>query len=68
MTLSLVDEIKATKGALTAPKLAKLLCMSPRAVYDHVQRGTLPAFRIGTSVRFDPRTTAEWLEARCTAA
>jgi excisionase family DNA binding protein len=65
---TLVEEIRATKGALTVPKLAKILTMSPRTIYDFVDRGTLAAYRIGTSVRLDPKTTATWLEQRCTAA
>jgi excisionase family DNA binding protein len=63
---SIAEEIRATKGALTIPRLAQLLNMSPRSLYDHVDRGTLPAYRIGTSVRLDPKATADWLQARST--
>jgi excisionase family DNA binding protein len=66
--ITLVEQIRTTPAALTVPKLAKLLSMSPRSIYDHVERGTLPAFRIGTSVRLDPKVTANWLQERCTAA
>jgi excisionase family DNA binding protein len=68
LTANLIDEIRATPQALTVPKLAKLLAMSPRSIYDHIDRGNLTAYRIGTSVRLDPKTTALWLEDRCTAA
>ena len=67
MRTKLVDEIRSATEALTVPKLAKLLAMSARAIYDHIDRGTLCAYRIGTSVRLDPKLTADWLEARCTA-
>lgn len=66
MPANLIEEIRATQGALTVPKLAKLLSMSARSLYDHVDRGTLTAYRIGSSVRLDPKLTAVWLEARCT--
>lgn len=65
---SLIEQVRQSKTALTVPKLATMLSMSKRAIYDHVDRGSLPAIRIGTAVRLDPKTTAEWLEARCTAA
>jgi excisionase family DNA binding protein len=65
---SLIEQVRESKGALTVPALAKLLSMSSRSLYDHVDRGTLPAIRIGTAVRLDPKSVAEWLEARCTAA
>jgi excisionase family DNA binding protein len=65
---TIVEEIRASKSALTVPKLATLLSLGKRTVYDHIDSGSLPAYKIGTSLRLDPATTADWLERRFIAA
>jgi excisionase family DNA binding protein len=30
-------------------------------IFKHVAAGRIPSFRIGTSVRFCPKTVADWL-------
>jgi excisionase family DNA binding protein len=61
---SIIEKIRASEEALTVTKLAKTLSMSRRVLYEQVERGTLPAIRIGTNIRLDPKMVAEWLEAR----
>ena len=61
---TLIDQIAQRDSALTVPELAKILNISSRSVYEHVQAGRLPSMRIGTSVRLDPSQTASWLSKR----
>jgi excisionase family DNA binding protein len=49
------------KRALTAVELAGLLSVSPITIYKQAKKGIIPSFRVGTSVRFDPRKTADWI-------
>jgi len=59
--MSIADQIERTGHALTAEDLAKLLCVSKLTVYKLAKAGRIPAFRIGTCLRFDPRAVATWL-------
>lgn len=59
---SLRDRIIAFDGALTAKDVSKLLQMDTDTIYKAARRGEIPSFRIGTSVRFDPKNLAEWYE------
>jgi len=63
---TLVEQIREYGKALTVPVLAKMLSVSKQSLYEQVERGSLPALRIGTSIRLDPKITAAWLEARST--
>jgi excisionase family DNA binding protein len=58
---SLPQRIEEIKRAMTVGEVAELLAVSPITVYKLAKAGRLPSFRIGTSVRFDPRAVAEWL-------
>ena len=60
--LSLVDRIKGFDRALTADDLAALLRVSRLTIVRKAKRGTIPSFRIGTCVRFDPRAIIDWLK------
>jgi excisionase family DNA binding protein len=59
--LSLADRIERMGRALTADELAEMLTVSRITVFKLAKAGRIPAFRIGTCVRFDPRTVATWL-------
>jgi excisionase family DNA binding protein len=61
---SIMSRIGARKTALTATELAAFLSVSPEQIYKLTKKGTLPSIRIGTSIRYDPRKTAEWLKSR----
>ncbi len=60
-SVSLADRIEQMGRALTADELAKMLNVSRVTVFKQARAGRIPSFRIGTCVRFDPRTTAAWL-------
>jgi excisionase family DNA binding protein len=62
--LSLADRIEQTENALTAPDLAVLLSLATATVFKMARAGRIPSFRIGSAVRFDPRTVAQWLRSR----
>ena len=62
--MKLADQIAGMRQALTVEQLAALLQCSKRALYKMIQRGTLPHFRVGSMVRFDPEITAQWLRSR----
>jgi excisionase family DNA binding protein len=59
--LSLADRIERTGRALTADELAELLSVSRITIFKQAKAGRIPSFRVGTCVRFCPRTTADWL-------
>ncbi len=58
---SLADQIEKTGHALTAPELATVLGVSHVTIFKQAKAGRIPSFRIGTCVRFDPFTVAQWL-------
>jgi excisionase family DNA binding protein len=62
--MKLADQIAEMRQALTVEQLAELLQCSKKALYKMVIRGTLPCFRVGSMIRFDPDTTAQWLRSR----
>jgi len=59
--LSLIERIKNMDHAMTADELAEILAVSPVTIFKHAKAGRIPSFRIGTCVRFDPHSVAEWL-------
>ncbi len=58
---SIVEGLLQRKTALTAEEVAELLGTSSVQIYRLARRGSLPSFRIASSVRFDPRKVAEFL-------
>jgi excisionase family DNA binding protein len=59
--LSLADRIERIERALTAKELAEILAVSRITIFKQAKAGRIPSFRIGTCVRFDPRSVAQWL-------
>ncbi len=60
-TLSLADQIERIGRALTADELASILTVSRITIFKQAKAGRIPSFRIGTCVRFDPKSVAQWL-------
>jgi excisionase family DNA binding protein len=67
-TISIADRIEEYEHALTVRELATLLGCSTRQIYELVQDKRLPALMIGTSIRLDPRQTADWIRSKMTIA
>ena len=59
--LFLADRIERMGRALTANELAEMLTVSKITIFKQAKAGRIPSFRIGTCVRFDPRSVAQWL-------
>jgi excisionase family DNA binding protein len=62
--LTLAERIERMEGAMAADQLAKLLNVSKITIFKQAKAGRIPSFRIGTCVRFDPRTVAKWLRTQ----
>jgi excisionase family DNA binding protein len=60
-TMSLPERIERIGRALTANELASMLTVSRITIFKQAKAGRIPSFRIGTCVRFDPKTVAQWL-------
>ncbi len=58
---SLASRIRGMHHALTADELAKMLQMSRITILRRAKRGTIPSFRVGSCVRFDPAAISRWL-------
>ena len=58
---SLASRIKARQHALTAEELADCLKVSRLTILRRAKRGTIPSFRVGSCVRFDPANISKWL-------
>jgi excisionase family DNA binding protein len=59
--LSLADRIERIDRALTADELASMLTVSRITIFKQAKAGRIPSFRIGTCVRFDPKSVGTWL-------
>lgn len=59
--MSLASRIKAIHHAMTADELADLLSVSRLTILRRAKRGTIPSFRVGSCVRFDPANISRWL-------
>lgn len=57
------EQIERIEGAMTAEKLAELMGVSKVTVFKMAKAGRIPSFRVGTYVRFDPRSVAKWLRS-----
>ncbi len=57
----IIETIEKTERALTAQELAAILHVSTMSIYRTAKCNALPSFRIGSSLRFDPKVVANWL-------
>jgi predicted DNA-binding transcriptional regulator AlpA len=64
IALDLPTRIERRRRALKVSELADLVHISGNRLYEMVARGQVPSYRIAGSIRFDPKTTAEWLRAQ----
>jgi excisionase family DNA binding protein len=59
--MSLASRVKAKHHAMTAEELAEVLNVSRLTILRRAKRGTIPSFRVGSCVRFDPANISKWL-------
>jgi excisionase family DNA binding protein len=62
--MTLIEQLRSKKKALTVEELAGLLCVAVRTLYKEVEDDHSPFFRVRTSIRFDPHQVADWLEMK----
>lgn len=61
---SLASLVRRRRTAWTAEELAEVLSLSRKHIYKMAKKGRIPSLRIGGAIRFDPHTTAAWLESK----
>jgi len=61
---SLAVELERMPHALRASELAKILSTSKMTIYRRVEQGTIPYFRVGRLIRFDPQAVADWIRRK----
>jgi excisionase family DNA binding protein len=61
---TLVEIIAARTRAITLHEFADLMNMSYQTVWAMAKDRRLPVMRIGSSIRMDPKSTANWLRER----
>lgn len=62
--MTLPDELKQRKRAMTVAEVAELFTLSKQQMYKLVSAQRIPYFRVGGSIRFDPSVLAQWLNQR----
>jgi excisionase family DNA binding protein len=65
-TFDLVAFLTGQRKAMKVEDVAELLDVSKQAVYEYVKKGSLPALKLGSTIRLNPRDVARWLESRMT--
>lgn len=66
--LSIRETLQTRRKAWKVKELADVLNMTQSGLYSAVSRGSIPAAKIGTATRFDPKEIADWYESNCRAA
>lgn len=59
----LPTRIERCAGALDAGQLGAFLGLKKSTIYQMANDGRIPHYRIGGTIRFDPRIIAEWLRS-----
>jgi excisionase family DNA binding protein len=49
--------------AMTAPDVAAVLNVSVKTIFKLTGKGTLPAFRVGNCIRYNPARLAAWVQS-----
>lgn len=60
----LTEILRRQTKAVSIAEVAELLSVSRTKVHALVQSCSIPFFRIGSSIRFDPKLLADWLESK----
>jgi len=61
--MTLIETIAARKTAWKIGEMAELLSISKVQLYKMVRKNEIPHFKLA-GVKFDPKTTADWLRER----
>jgi excisionase family DNA binding protein len=60
--MTLAEQVRAIKHALSVVDLARLLQLDDETIRRHVRKNRIPYFKVGMAIRFDPDQLADWLE------
>jgi excisionase family DNA binding protein len=58
---SIIEKLECSDRALIAPEVAELLRVTPGTIYRLAKKRAIPSFRVGGSLRFDPRMISRWM-------
>jgi excisionase family DNA binding protein len=61
-TLTLTERIASREKAWKLEELAALLNCSKGKLYAMVKGGRIPYIKVGSMIRFDPKSTSSWIE------
>jgi len=61
-SFAIIEGIEKAPRALTAQEVAQFLHVSDMTIYRLAKAGRIPSFRVGNSLRFDPKAVALWLQ------
>ena len=64
LPISLAEQIERIERALSVSEVARLLSICRASVYRYIDAGVIPAIRIGTILRVDPKALAHFLRRR----
>lgn len=62
--MNLIEQLEARSGAMKVAEVCELLGVDDKHIYRMAARGSLPSFRVGGAVRFDPQEVAKWLRSK----
>jgi excisionase family DNA binding protein len=62
--VNLIEQLEARSGAMKVAEVCELLGVDDKHIYRMAARGSLPSFRVGGAVRFDPQEVAKWLRSK----
>jgi excisionase family DNA binding protein len=62
--MGIIETVENFGRTLKVDELAQLTAISSKTLYRMIAARRLPAFRIGGSVRLEPKSTANWLRSR----
>lgn len=62
--VDIIEILGDRKKAWTISELADVLSCSKEKLYDMVAAGSIPYFKIGTGIRFNPKSISEWVESQ----
>ena len=59
--MTIYEKLESYERAITVTELAAILEFGKTTLYDMAHRGSIPHFRFGYTIRFDPHQIAAWL-------
>ena len=62
--VNLIEQLEARSVAMKVTEICELLGVDDKHIYRMAARGSLPSFRVGGAVRFDPQEVAKWLRTK----